>query len=72
MLEREVARLSQENEEMKADQSFMTGGKQIIEQKVQEEMAKHRIQMNKEIEAYQNTHLDEIEEKDKKILEMEN
>ena len=34
LLEREVARLSQENDDMKADQSFLAGGKQMIEKKV--------------------------------------
>lgn len=63
----EVQRLSEENEELKADQSFIAGGKQMIEKKVQEEIAKNRILMNKEIMAHQDTHNDELEERDKKI-----
>lgn len=52
VLEREVARLSTENEDMKKDQDYLAGGKQLIEKKVQDEMAKCRVQMNKEILAY--------------------
>ena len=52
VLEREVARLSTENEDMKKDQDYLAGGKQLIEKKVQDEMAKYRSQMNKEILAY--------------------
>jgi len=36
-----------------------------LEKRVQEEMAKHRFQMNKEIAAYQAQHADEIEDRDK-------
>jgi len=34
VLEREVARLSTENEDMKKDQDYLAGGKQLIEKKV--------------------------------------
>ena len=71
-LEREVTRLSLENEEMKAEKSLEAGGVRAMEQKVQEEMAKQRLQMQKEIQAYQDTFHEEIEEKDKKMVEMEN
>ncbi len=57
---------------MRADQSYIAGGKQMIQQKVEEELAKYRIEMKKEIEAHRDTHTDEQEEKEKKILEMGN
>ena len=44
----------------------------MIQQKVEEELAKYRIEMKKEIEAHRDTHNDEQEEKEKKILEMGN
>lgn len=70
-LERNVALLRTENEQLKAQNADLADGSNSADQRIEEELNKQRIQTDKEIAAYQSQHAYELGDKDKKISELQ-
>ena len=70
-LERNVALLRTENEQLKAQNADLADGSKNADQRIEEELNKQRIQTDKEIAAYQSQHAYELGDKDKKMTELQ-
>ena len=71
-LESDVAHLRTENEALKAQVSEMGGESKSLELRIDEEVSKQRMRMEQQIMAFQSQHDSELEEKDKRIAELQN
>lgn len=67
----EISKLYTDNEDMRTREHNVKNASEVIEKRIQDEIKKERNAMNMELEAYRADLAEEMDQKEKRVIELE-